>query len=352
MRGRLVAGWCLATLLVAAACAPAPSRTTAPAASSGGASSGAPAGAAAGTAAAAPASAPAAPPVSFHLALPNLAVSATSLYVGKALGIFEKHGLAPEIAPLGNAPAAVAALQAGEIEFYAGVGTASRAALRGVPIRVVLVALDRSDWQLMGAKGITSVEDLRGKIVGGYGPQTSVSTVLVELLRRRGLEPDSYILRDVGVARAAALANGQVAGTLINSAEWVPLMKDGFPALAYAGAEVEMPQTGLATSISLLQTRRDFARRVVAAVLESIAATSTQKEVAVPVMVQEFSFSPEDAAMIYDLLQGGWRRNGQPSAASLQFEMEINQRELELPEPVRADQSYDFSLVEELAGGR
>jgi NitT/TauT family transport system substrate-binding protein len=347
MLGRTTAGWLVAALLVGAACAPTapPAKPAAPPVqASGSAPAGAPA--------AAPASTPVAPPVSFHIAQTNVSVSGTHLYVGKELGIFERYGLAPDVSPLGNAPAALAALQAGELEFYAGVGTAGRAALRGLPVRVVLVALDRSDWQLMGAKGIRSVEDLRGKIVGGYGPQTSISTVLVELLRRRGLEPDSYILRDMGVARAAALANGQVAGTVLNSAEWIPLVKEGFPALAYAGAEVEMPQTGLATSIAMLETKRDFVRRVVAAVLESIAATSTQKGVAVPVMAREFGFSPEDAAMVYDLLQVGWRRNGQPSPAALQFELEIDQRDLELPEPVRPEQMYDFSLVEEIAGGR
>jgi ABC-type nitrate/sulfonate/bicarbonate transport system substrate-binding protein len=211
---------------------------------------------------------------------------------------------------------------------------------------VVLVANDRSDWQLMGAKGIQSIDDLRGKIVGGYGPQTSISTVLVELLRRRGLEPDSYVLRDVGVARAAALANDQVAATLLNSSEWIPLVKEGYPALAYAGAEVEMPQTGLSTSTALLQDRRDFVRRVVAAVLESIAAASSQKEVTVSVMAQTFGVSPEDAAMVFDLLQGGWRPTGQPSLASLQFELETDQRDLELLEPVRPEQIYDFSLIE------
>jgi ABC-type nitrate/sulfonate/bicarbonate transport system substrate-binding protein len=215
----------------------------------------------------------------------------------------------------------------------------------------VLVANDRSDWQLMGAKGIRSIDDLRGKIVGGYGPQTSISTVLVELLRRRGLEPDSYILRDVGVARAAALANDQVAATLLNSSEWIPLMKEGYPALAYAGAEVEMPQTGLATSTALLQNRREFVQRVVAAVLESIAAASSQKEVTVSVMAQQFGVSPEDAATVFDLLQSGWRPTGQPSLASLQFELETDQRDLELLEPVRPEQIYDFSLIDGLTAG-
>jgi ABC-type nitrate/sulfonate/bicarbonate transport system substrate-binding protein len=129
-------------------------------------------------------------------------------------------------------------------------------------------------------------------------------------------------------------------------------MMEGYPALAYAGAEVEMPQTGLSTSTALLQDRRDFVQRVAAAVLESIAAASSQKDVTVAVMAQTFSVSPEDAAMVYDLLQEGWRRSGQPSPAALQFELEIDQRDLELPEPVRPEQIYDFSLVEGLTAGR
>src|SRR5919202_3480842 len=117
MLGRAVAGWCLTALLVTT-CAPAAAPVPAP-----------PVEAARTTAAAAPTGAPAATPaplVSVHLAQPNLAPSSTHLYVGNALGIFEQHGLSPEISVLGNAPAALAGLQAGEVEFYTGVGTAAR----------------------------------------------------------------------------------------------------------------------------------------------------------------------------------------------------------------------------------
>src|SRR5215204_502308 len=139
-----------------------------------------------------------------HIALANNSVTMTAVYVAKHLGIFEQYGFDARVLVL-EPRAAIAALLAGELDLYTAIGSTARAALRGVPVRVGLVALNRSDFMLVANKEIRSIEEIRGKVVGGYTPQGTVNVVLGEMLRRKGLRPDEYKVINAGTARAAAL---------------------------------------------------------------------------------------------------------------------------------------------------
>src|SRR5712692_10066314 len=121
-----------------------------------------------------------------RIALPSQTIGATHYYIGKSLGIFESYGFEPQILVL-EPRAALAALLTGDLDFYTAIGTTTRAALRNVPVRVIMVGLNRPDHVLVASKEITSVEQLRGKVLGGYTAQATVNTILIELLRKRGV---------------------------------------------------------------------------------------------------------------------------------------------------------------------
>jgi len=126
-----------------------------------------------------------------HIALANHSASMTAIYVAKHLGIFEKYGYDARVLVL-EPRAALAALLTGDLHFYTAIGSTGRAALRGVPVRVGLVALNRSDFMLVASKEVSNIEQLRGKVIGGYVAQGTVNVVLTELLRRKGLRPEDY----------------------------------------------------------------------------------------------------------------------------------------------------------------
>src|SRR5919199_996757 len=102
-----------------------------------------------------------------HIALANNSVTMTAIYVAKQLGIFESYGFDARVLVL-EPRAGIAALLTGDLHFYTAIGSTGRAALRGVPVRVALVALNRPDFMLVAAKEISSIDQLRGKVVGGY----------------------------------------------------------------------------------------------------------------------------------------------------------------------------------------
>jgi ABC-type nitrate/sulfonate/bicarbonate transport system substrate-binding protein len=282
-----------------------------------------------------------------HIALPNKSVTMTSIYVAKQLGIFEGYGFDARVLVL-EPRAAFAAMLTGDLDFYSAIGSTARAALRGLPLRVALVSLNRSDFMLLAAKEITAIEQLKGKVLGGYTAQATVNVILMELLRRKGLRPDEYKIANVGTARAAALAGGSVPAALVNSVEAVRLLKQGFHVLARAADELEIPQSGLGVSINSLQTKRDFLRPAVQAILDAIRVIANQKEKTVAVLMTQLGLTQEEAAYVYDVMKGGWALDGKPTPAAMKLEFELDQRDLGLKEPPRPDQIYDFSLLEEL----
>lgn len=86
-----------------------------------------------------------------HIALANHSVSMTAIYVAKQLGIFENYGYDARVLVL-EPRAGIGALLSGDLDCYTAIGSTARAALRGAPVRVGLVALNRSDFILVANK--------------------------------------------------------------------------------------------------------------------------------------------------------------------------------------------------------
>ncbi len=283
-----------------------------------------------------------------RIALPNQTATVTSVYVAKQLGIFEKYGFDPQILVL-EPRAGLAALMSGELDFYGAIGSTARAALRGLAVRVVMVALNRPDFALVASKEISTIDQLRGKVIGGYTAQGTVNLVLTELLRRKGLRTDEYKILNVGTARAAALASGNVPAALVNSIETVRLRKQGFHVLARAADEIEIPQSGLGTAIASLETKRDLMRAALQAMLEATRITAKEKDKVIPVLMKQLGLAEDEAAFVYDALEGAWSIDGKPTTGAMKFDLELSQRDMGLKEPPKPEQVYDFSLLDELA---
>ena len=282
-----------------------------------------------------------------HIALANHSVSMTAIYVAKHLGIYEQYGFDARVLVL-EPRAGIGALLSGDLDSYTAIGSTARAALRGAPVRVGLVSLNRSDFHLVAGKEITSIDQLRGKTIGGYTPQGSVNLILAEMLRRKGFRQDEYKIVNAGTARAAALSSGSVPAALLNSVETVRVAKLGFHVLARAADELETPQSGLGVSVTAMQSRRDFLRPVFQATLDAIRVIATQKDKTVGVLMKQLAMTPDEASFVYDAIYKGWALDGKPTPGALKLELEMDQKDAGLKELPKVEQMYDFSLLDEL----
>ncbi len=271
------------------------------------------------------------------------------LYVAKDLGFFQNHGLDAQIGVV--APAnSVAALVSGDLDLSATAGTVIRSDLKGLPVKVIMMASNKPPFVVVGAKGLTSLDELKGKLISADAPQTTTHVMLDAMMKSKGISVDQYkvVTGATDDARMAAVVNGAASAAIINISVAIPFQKQGYPVIGKTTDLPDAPSSGLGTSTAALQSKRDMLKQVLQASLESFDAFRVQKDKVIPVLAQEFSLAPEDAMLVYDTLTPNYTKDGRPSAAAMTFEVEADQQALELKEPIKPERIYDFSLLDEI----
>jgi NitT/TauT family transport system substrate-binding protein len=158
------------------------------------------------------------------------------IVVAQDFGFFAAEGLEVKTVFIRGGPTAMAALLGGGVDytFVAGVA-AVRAIAQNAPMIIISGMQPYMDYTLIGAKAITSVNDLKGKIVGVTGPGGIAEFASVEGLAKKGLvrDRDYKILYGVGnsPARAQALETGKIHASPFSFLERLELEKKGYPTL-------------------------------------------------------------------------------------------------------------------------
>ena len=152
----------------------------------------------------------------------NMAVSARSLaqvahYVADQKGYYREEGLEVRLI-LMSTPIAAQALIAGNVEFTGVSGGVLPAAVGGAPLRFVFSGFYRPMFWLYARPEIRTISALKGKKVAVSGLGSGPATLLLEYLKKHGLDGtrDLTIL-SLGVTptRFAALSNGSVEAAIL-----------------------------------------------------------------------------------------------------------------------------------------
>jgi len=179
----------------------------------------------------------------------------TSLPVSmaKEFGLFAAEGLEVQPVYVRGGPVVMAALLGGDADFavIAGV-TAVTSIQRGADIVIVGGHTAYIDQVLIGAKGVTRLSELKGKVVGVTGSGGVTEFATVEALARKGLLRDKdYTILYSGnsPARVNALENGLVQAAAFSAIEKVVMEQKGYPLLLETGKAIpEFPFMVIVTS--------------------------------------------------------------------------------------------------------
>ena len=162
----------------------------------------------------------------------------TSLPVSTAreFGIFAAEGFDVRPVYVRGGPVVMAALLGGEADYaiMAGV-TAVTSIERGADVVIVGGHTAYIDQVLVGAKSVTKLSDLKGKVVGVTGAGGVTEFATVEALARKGLVRDkdySVMYAGNSPARVNALENGVIHAGAFSANEKVVMEQRGFPAAA------------------------------------------------------------------------------------------------------------------------
>jgi NitT/TauT family transport system substrate-binding protein len=217
------------------------------------------------------------------------------LVVAQDFGFFAAEGLDVKTVLIRGGPTAMAALVGGGVDFTLVAGVAAvRAIAQNAPMLIISGMQPYMDYTLIGAKGTSSVNDLKGKVVGVTGPGGVAEFAAVEGLAKKGLvrDRDYKILYGVGnsPARAQALESGKIQASPFSFLERLELEKKGFPALFDIGSimpgfpfvviatgkqKLESDPEGIVATLRAINRGLDFLKKNPDKVAESVLKKNT-----------------------------------------------------------------------------
>src|SRR5215510_3533691 len=209
----------------------------------------------------------------------------TSLPVSmaKEFGLFTSEGLEVQPVYVRGGPVVMAALLGGDADFAVIAGiTAVTSIQRGADIVIVGGHTAYIDQVLVGAKGITRLSDLNGKVVGVTGSGGVTEFATVEALARKGLLRDKdYTILYSGnsPARVNALENGLIQAGAFSAIEKVVMEQKGYPLLLETGKTIpEFPFMVIVTSRQKIKSNPSEIGAFLRAVRNSMNLIQNSKE--------------------------------------------------------------------------
>ncbi len=208
---------------------------------------------------------------------------------------------------------ATAALVNDEINYFTGITFPVRAAIQGLPIRIVACFLPAPPFVLIARAEIKSVQDLKGRTMGvaeiGQGPDVIGRMIL----KRSGLDPDKdvkFIRAGGSEGRLAAMNQGLIAATAVPVPWDLHAKKMGFHVLAKAYELISYPEVGLVVSVRKIKERPDEIKRVIKAGIKANHYIRTNREPTVQFQMDWLRIDRESAVASYDSLSKVFNEDG------------------------------------------
>jgi NitT/TauT family transport system substrate-binding protein len=238
----------------------------------------------------------------------RLGVSSKSIgffdtWVGHEKGFFRKYGIDSEVVTI-RPNLSVVALHSGEIDYSLMTGTVVRAAVKGLPLRLVTVGLKSSFHTLVARPSFKSVAELRGKKIATSNVGATDDLVARALLQRAGLDSrKDAVIMSVGASetRFQSLLSGQMDAATLSLPHSVLAKQQGFRFLGSAGDVLHIPFIGLSTTTSKIQRDRDQVKRVVQAQMDAMHWIKNQKPDAIQFLRQFFGTDEPTAIESYNV---------------------------------------------------
>jgi NitT/TauT family transport system substrate-binding protein len=234
-------------------------------------------------------------PITLAYQTPTLG-SNLPIFVATELGLFAAENLEVKTVFIQGGPTAMAALIGGDVDYIKVAGVpAARAIAQGTPLVIAGGFQPYIDYTLIGSKKITSLNDLRGKIVGVTGAGGIAEFATVEGLARKGFvrDRDYKILYGAGnsPARAQALDVGRIQAAPFSFMERLDLEQRGFPVLFDIGTVMpKFPFVVLLTSRRKAETAPDEIVNFLKILKRSMEIIKSDKDRVVAAIVKKGSF--------------------------------------------------------------
>jgi NitT/TauT family transport system substrate-binding protein len=284
-------------------------------------------------------------------AYPSPSTSFLPLVVAQKKGFFEPENLQPELVQIRPA-VAIPGLTIGSVDYTTVLGSTIAARMRGVPLVITGVFADKPMDFLVGAKGIGTPKDLKGKIIGISALGTATHFLTVRVLKAVGLDPEKDVtLRAVGDEglRLQALSTGLVQASLLGSQGVIEGEKAGLKVIVAAADVIEsLPFAGVTTTLVKLKDNPQQIKRVLRATLRGLRYVQDNKAGTVDVIQSWYRVEREIAAATFDLARKSFSANGEVNDKGILLSMEFARTSGKFEKEISPSEITDFNLLREV----
>jgi NitT/TauT family transport system substrate-binding protein len=270
--------------------------------------------------------------------------------VAQRKGFFKEEGLDADIVVMGATPS-IAALTNGDIDFTLLTGTVIRAAIRGLPVRLVAGLMTSSPHVVLARSEFKSIKDLSGKKIGlaGFGDATHVLARII--LARNGVDPDKevqFVPLGPDSGRFAGLQQ-KLADAVVTSPPWdFEGKKSGFNVLARAYEYLNYPLSGVGLNAKSIQQNRDQVKRTTKALIKASRFIRDNREEAAKILMEWGKAKPEHAYASYDATVKVISPDGGIPEDGLKLLVEQAKRDAKIARDVPLGEIADFSILREI----
>jgi len=272
------------------------------------------------------------------------------LIIAKENRFFEQAGFDAELI---NIPPtiAVTALVSGDIQYVIFAGTTLNAAVRGLPVKLVMVYNDRPLFSLMSRPDIRSIKELRGKVLGVATLTSGESFLSRRLLKDAGIDADKEMtLRVIGNTpdRLQALRAGAVDATTLTLPADIHAERMGLRRLAFMGDTLESINGGFGVSERWLQQRPDQIKKMIGVAFRGMAHARAQRQDSVALIMAKWKLEREVAEKAFDMMIKTWTDSGVASDQALQAGIDESLKVSNTKQAVPISRVADFTLAREV----
>jgi NitT/TauT family transport system substrate-binding protein len=285
-----------------------------------------------------------------YIGVSNPDMSFLSGGVAHFQGYFKDEGLDVEVLQM-NANVSVAALAARNIDYNLILQSVVTANLRGLPLKVVGILIERPNHAVVVHPSIQKFADLKGKkiAISSFG---SLVDILARLTAAHfNLDPKSdvqYVAAGSSSARLTQLQTGVVQAAFLTPPGNLRAEAAGFKTLLNVRDLFAFPVNGIGLHEQKLKNDRDEVKKVTRALLRANRFILDNPKGAIKTLADWGRSRLEVAEEAYQHNYKNYSRNLLVSRATLENVIESTRWNVETKRNVAVDDVFDFGIVREI----
>lgn len=287
--------------------------------------------------------------------LPVDDASYAPLYLAQDRGLFEKHGLKVKLVVFKGGAELAKAVSGGSVDVaVSALSEMLLATQQHQPLKAFYGGYNQTSFEWFGQKGITSVEQAKGKKWGVTKIGSSTDFLTRYLFKKHGINPETgatIVGVGPGPAQIAAIKAKQVDATSASSLTAYQLEAQGLPVLArQSDFAKEYPNHVAYAKTATLKQRHDDVEHFLQGQVDGINLAKKDVNAAAQAIAKHQKVKPGLALRAAKDNESGWYADGRlPSKADMDVFWQIGVLNEQWPRPLPESQWLDRQFMDSYA---